>query len=104
VALNPTKPKHQNIRRKLIALCVNPFGHRPGNTTSTYGRNRSKFGANPLLFGRRLYSSYLGQYIQKSIKDLDTRLGGDQQDGFGAELSTFGRDGVVLGPIVGAFG
>ena len=36
--------------------------------------------------------------------DLDTRLGGDQHGGFDAEISTFGRDGVVLGPIVGAFG
>ena len=33
-----------------------------------------------------------------------SRLGGDQQDGFDAELSTFDRDGLVLGPIVGAFG
>ena len=40
----------------------------------------------------------------KKAKDLDTRLGGDQQGGFDAELCTFGRDGVVLGPIVGAFG
>jgi len=37
-------------------------------------------------------------------KDLDTQLGGDQQDGFDTELRTFGRNGVVLGPIVGAFG
>ena len=40
----------------------------------------------------------------KKAKDLDTRLGGDQQGGFDAELTTFGRDGVVLGPVVGAFG
>jgi len=36
--------------------------------------------------------------------EKNARLGGNQQDGFDAELSTFGRDGVVLGPIVGAFG
>jgi len=40
----------------------------------------------------------------KKAKDLDIRLGGDQQDGFDAELSTFGQEGVVLGPVVGAFG
>ena len=37
-------------------------------------------------------------------KDLDTRLVGDQRGGFDAELNTFGRDEVVLGPIVVAFG
>jgi len=46
----------------------------------------------------------VNQDYHKIAKDLDTRLGGDQQDGFGAELSTFGRDRVALGPIVGAFG
>ena len=46
----------------------------------------------------------MNQDFHKIAKDLDTRLGGDQQDGFDAELNTFGRDGVVLGPIVGAFG
>jgi len=40
----------------------------------------------------------------KKAKDLDNRLGGDQHDGFDAELNTFGQDGVVLGPVVGAFG
>jgi len=40
----------------------------------------------------------------KKAKDLGTRLGGDQQDGFDAELNTFGQDGVVLGPVFGAFG
>ena len=39
----------------------------------------------------------------KKAKDLDTRLGGDQQGGSDAELRTFGRDGVVLRQIVGAF-
>jgi len=39
----------------------------------------------------------------QNAKDLDTRLGGDQQGGFDAKLSTFGRGGVVPGPIVGAF-
>jgi len=34
----------------------------------------------------------------KSRKNnLDTRLGGDQQDGFDTDLSTLGRDRVVLG-------
>ena len=46
----------------------------------------------------------VNQDYHKKAKDLDTRLGGDKQGGFDAELSTFGRDGVVLGPIVGAFG
>ena len=46
----------------------------------------------------------VNQDYHKKAKDLDTRLGGDQQGGFDAELKTFGRDGVVLGPIVGAFG
>ena len=46
----------------------------------------------------------VNQDYHKKAKDLDTRLGGDQQGGFDAEPSTFGRDGVVLGPIVGAFG
>jgi len=46
----------------------------------------------------------VNQDYHKKAKDLDTRLGGDQQDGFDAELNIFGRDGVVLGPIVGAFG
>ena len=46
----------------------------------------------------------VNQDYHKKAKDLDTRLGGDQQDGFDAELNTFGRDGVVLGPIIGAFG
>ena len=46
----------------------------------------------------------VNQDYHKKAKDLDTRLGGDQQDGFDAELNTFGQDGVVLGPIVGAFG
>jgi len=46
----------------------------------------------------------VNQDYHKEAKDLDTRLGGDQQDEFDAELSTFGRDGVVLGPIIGAFG
>jgi len=34
-------------------------------------------------------------------KDLDTWLGGDQQDGFDVELSTFGRPGVIHGIVVG---
>jgi len=42
--------------------------------------------------------------FHKKAKDLDIRLGGDQQDGFDAELNTFGQEGVVLGPVVGAFG
>ena len=46
----------------------------------------------------------VNQDYHKKAKDLDTRLGKDQQGGFDAELNTFGRDGVVLGPIVGAFG
>ena len=46
----------------------------------------------------------VNQDYHKKAKDLDTRLGGDQQGGFDAELNTSGRDGVVLGPIVGAFG
>ena len=46
----------------------------------------------------------VNQDYHKKAKDLDARLGGDQQDGFEAELKTFGRGGVVLGPIVGAFG
>jgi len=46
----------------------------------------------------------VNQDYHKKAKDLDNRLGGDQQDGFDAELNTFGRDGVVLGPIVGVFG
>ena len=51
----------------------------------------------------------VNQDYHKKAKDLDARLGGDQQDGFEAELKTFGRDGVVLRPIVlrpivGAFG
>ena len=46
----------------------------------------------------------VNQDYHKKAKDLDIRLGGDQQDGFDAALITFGRDGVVLGPIVGAFG
>ena len=46
----------------------------------------------------------VNQDCHKKAKDLDTRLGGGQQSGFGAELSIFGRDGVVLEPIVGAFG
>ena len=46
----------------------------------------------------------VNQDNHKKAKDLDTRLAGDQQGGFGAELNTFGRDGVVLGPIVGEFG
>ena len=46
----------------------------------------------------------VNQDYHKKAKDLDTRLGGGQRDGFDAELNTFGRDGVVLGPIVGAFG
>ena len=40
----------------------------------------------------------------KKASDLVTRLGGDQQGEFDTELSTFGRGGVVLGQIVGAFG
>ena len=40
----------------------------------------------------------------KKAKDLDIRLGGDQQDEFDAELNTFGQEGAVLGPVVGAFG
>jgi len=46
----------------------------------------------------------VNQDHHKKAKDLDTRLEGDQQGGFDTELSTFGRDGLVLGPIVGAFG
>ena len=46
----------------------------------------------------------VNQDYHKKAKDLDTRLGGDQQDGPDAELNTFDRDGIVLGPIVGAFG
>ena len=42
--------------------------------------------------------------FHKKAKDLDIRLGGDQQDGFDAELNTFGQEGAVLGPVVGAFG
>ena len=37
-------------------------------------------------------------------KDLDTRLGEDQRYEFDAELSTFGRNGVVLGNVNGAVG
>jgi len=46
----------------------------------------------------------INQDYHKKAKDLDTRLGGDQQGGFEAELSTFGRDGVVLRPVVGTLG
>ena len=35
-------------------------------------------------------------------KSLDTR-GGDMQDGFDAELNTYGQAGRVTGPVVGAF-
>ena len=35
-------------------------------------------------------------------KSLDTR-GGDMQDGFDAELNTYGQGGRVIGPVVGAF-
>ena len=35
-------------------------------------------------------------------KSLDTR-GGDMQDGFDAELNTYGQAGRVIGPVVGAF-
>jgi len=41
----------------------------------------------------------VNQDYHKKAKDLDTRLGRDQQGGFDAELSTFGRDKVVQGPI-----
>ena len=44
----------------------------------------------------------VNQDYHKKAEDLDTRLGGDQQGGFDTELNTFGRDGVVLGPISGA--
>jgi len=44
----------------------------------------------------------VNQDYHKKSKDLNTRLGGDQQGGFDPDLNTFGRDGVVLGPIVGA--
>ena len=44
------------------------------------------------------------QDYHKKAKDLDTWLGENQQDGCDAELSTFGRDRIVLGPIIGAFG
>ena len=46
----------------------------------------------------------INQDYHKKAKDLDTRLGGDQQDGFDADLNAFSRDGVILGPVVGAFG
>jgi len=44
------------------------------------------------------------QDYHKKAKDLGTRLGGNQRDGFDAELNTYGREGVVLGRVVGAFG
>jgi hypothetical protein len=42
-------------------------------------------------------------YFRKVI-DLDTHAGGDHQGGFGVEMSTFGQEGAVLGPVVAAFG
>ena len=37
-------------------------------------------------------------------KELDTGFGGDSSDGFEAELSSYGKRGKVLGPVVGAYG
>jgi hypothetical protein len=38
----------------------------------------------------------INQDYHKKAKDLSIRLGGDQYDGFDAELNTFGREGIVL--------
>ena len=46
----------------------------------------------------------VNQDHHKKVKDLGTRLGGDQKGRSDAELSTFGRGGVVPGRIIGAFG
>ena len=35
-------------------------------------------------------------------KELDSGLDGDSSDGFEAELSSYGKRGKVLGPVVGA--
>ena len=40
----------------------------------------------------------VNQDYHKKAKDLDTRLGGDQQDGFDAELNTFGRTRTNTNP------
>ena len=37
-------------------------------------------------------------------KELDSGFGGDSSDGFEAELSSYGKRGEVLGPVVGAYG
>ena len=37
-------------------------------------------------------------------KELDSGFGGDSSDGFEAELSSYGKRGKVLGPVVGAYG
>ena len=37
-------------------------------------------------------------------KELDAGFGGDSSDGFEAELSSYGKRGKVLGPVVGAYG
>jgi len=46
----------------------------------------------------------VNQDYHMKAKDLDTRLGRGQRGEFDAELSTFCQDGVVLGPIAGAYG
>ena len=37
-------------------------------------------------------------------KELDRGFGGDSNDGFDADLSTYGRNGTVLGVVIGAYG
>jgi len=75
---------------------VDVKAHSPGND---YADDRTGE-SNAAVNARQVH---VNQDYHKKAKDLDTRLGGDQQSGFDAELNTFGRDGVVLGPIVGAF-
>ena len=37
-------------------------------------------------------------------KELESSFGGDSSDGFDAELSSYGKKGRALGPVIDAFG
>ena len=71
---------------KTLSPCGSYPDERTGNPNAAVNSRQNKVNAD---------------YHAKA-KSLDTR-GGDMQDGFDAELNTYGQAGRVIGPVVGAF-
>jgi hypothetical protein len=72
---------------KTISPCGSYPDERTGNPNAVVNMRQKKVNAD---------------YHAKA-KSLDAR-GGDMRDGFDAELNSYGQAGMVIGPVVGAFG